>query len=178
MKSISRDAAIRAAAVLVAAAGAFYIAVWWRHDGAVPEGVEPGPAPQFSLKDYAGKEITQADFPGKSMLVYVWASWCPLCEEGLQGLAAIKKEFGDAVTVIAINRAEPRDVASRMSAAHGQATGMILLLDPDDGYYRAIGGFAMPETIFIDRDGMIRFHKRGPVGREDLRRRIEDMAHF
>ena len=36
----------------------------------------------------------------------------------------------------------------------------------------------MPETMFVDRAGMIRFHTRGPQSREELRRRTEDLLTF
>ena len=166
---------MRTAACLVATAVAFYIVVWWRNDSGTMDSAELQRAPEFSLKNYGGKEITHADILGKPVLIHVWASWCPFCREELEHLSEIKKEFGEAISIVAINRAEPLDIAAYASERKRVATGTVFLLDPDDTYYRAIGGFAMPETIFADRDGNIIFHKRGPQSREELRRLMEDL---
>lgn len=175
MRRTPRAAALWAAAALVIAAAFLYAVSALRRDIVVTEGVEPRPLPQFALTTYEGEEVTQKEFFGKPALIFVWASWCSFCVEGLADLTEIKREFGDAVAVVAINRAESPETARRFSASAGMATGIIFLLDPDDVYYRAIGGFAMPEMIFAPRAGMIRFHKRGPMEREELRRRIWDL---
>lgn len=166
-------AVIGAAVALMMSGVAFSLLRHWRKDVSVVPGMEAAVlAPQFALKDYGAGEVHQHDFLGTPALIYVWASWCPLCTEGLENLAAMKKEFGGAIAVVAINREESRDVAVRASARSHTATGTIFLLDPDDTYYRAIGGFSMPETIFVDRTGMIIFHTRGPLQKEEIRRRI------
>lgn len=51
--------------------------------------------------------------------------------------------------------------------------GVWFLLDPKDSIYPQLDGFAMPETILAGPDGVIRDHIRGPVSKQELRRRIE-----
>lgn len=36
-----------------------------------------------------------------------------------------------------------------------------------------IGGFLMPETIFVDSGGHIVFHKRGPMTLEEMRETVK-----
>lgn len=132
-------------------------------------------APEFALKDYNGQEIKLSDFRGKAVVVNSWAVWCPFCKEELKDFAAIRKEFGDKAAIIAVDRAEPRDTAKKFSDELGVSDDLIFLLDPDDTFYQSIGGFSMPETVFVDRDGLIRFHKRGSMPAEEIRRRIEDL---
>ncbi|TSD03600.1 MAG: alkyl hydroperoxide reductase [Parcubacteria group bacterium Greene0714_36] len=172
---ISQSAIARTAAGLLAIAAIFYIVAWGRSERGAIDEAPLGRAPEFVLKDYGGKEVTHTDIFGKPALIHVWASWCPFCREELENLAEIKKEFGEAITIVAINRAESRDIAASTYATLGTATGTVLLLDPDDTYYSTIGGFAMPETIFTDPDGNIVFHKRGPQTLEELRRLTEDV---
>jgi len=45
--------------------------------------------------------------------------------------------------------------------------------DPNDSFYKSIGGFAMPETLFIDGEGNIRLHKRGPMTYEEMKVAVE-----
>jgi len=39
------------------------------------------PAPEFALTDIqSGKEVKLADYKGKTVLLFFWASWCPYCK--------------------------------------------------------------------------------------------------
>lgn len=130
------------------------------------------PAPDFALRDYQGDTVRLSQFRGTPVIVNSWASWCPFCVDELPDFAAVQDEFGDRAAVIAVNRAESPDVAQRFSDQVGVTGRFILLLDPGDSFYRSIGGFSMPETIFVDAEGNIRDHKRGPMTSEEIRQRL------
>lgn len=132
-------------------------------------------APNFSLQDYTGKTVNLSDFAGKPIVINSWAAWCPFCRKELVDFEAAQKEFGDTVAFVAIDRAESRDIAKRYTDELGVTGGMILLLDPSDGFYQSIGGFSMPETIFVDADGTIVFHKRGPMDLSEIRERVQQL---
>ncbi|MBI4137691.1 MAG: TlpA family protein disulfide reductase [Candidatus Sungbacteria bacterium] len=142
-----------------------------------PEVREFQSVPQVLLRDYQAREVRLSDFSGKPMLVNAWASWCPYCRDELDDFAAIKKEFarqGKDVVILAVNRAEAPEAAQRYSDALGVSEEIVFLADPDDSFYKAIGGFSMPETVFIDAEGKIRDHRRGAMAYEEIRRRIEN----
>lgn len=130
-------------------------------------------APTFSLEDYSGKTVSSADFAGTPLVINSWAAWCPFCREELKDFAAVQEEFRGRVVFIAIDRAEPRTVAKQFTDALGVTGRLIFLLDPDDSFYRSLGGFSMPETIFVDGDGFIRHHQRGPMTAADVRERLQ-----
>lgn len=144
----------------------------------VSKNVEPKVAPDFSLKDFEGREVKLSDFRGKPVLANVWASWCPYCREELQDFVKLQEEFGDKIIIIAINRGEVFDTAKIYSDKLGVTGKIILLLDPEDSFYKSIQGFSMPETIFVDKDGFIRYHKRGQITSEEMRRRVQGMFEF
>lgn len=131
--------------------------------------------PDLVLKDYNGKPMVLTQFKGKSVIVNSWASWCPFCREELKDFAEIKKEFGDRVQIIAIDRAESLAVAKSYSDELGVSGELVFLLDPADSFYQSIGGFSMPETIFADEDGEIRIHKRGPMKASEIREKLESI---
>ncbi|MBI2640625.1 MAG: TlpA family protein disulfide reductase [Candidatus Sungbacteria bacterium] len=131
-------------------------------------------APGFALQDYNGREVKLSDFRGKAVLINVWSSWCPFCKEELLVLAEVQKEFGDKITIAAIDRTEPLEIAKKYSDQLGITDKFIFLLDPSDVFYQSIGGFSMPETIFVDKEGMIVFHKRGPMRANEVRRRVQE----
>ena len=134
------------------------------------------PAPDFSLEDYQGQKVSLADFKGKPLVINSWAAWCPFCRKELPDLAEVQKEFGDQVIFIAIDRAESLATAKKYSDELAVSGKMVFLLDPGDSFYRSIGGFSMPETIFVDSNGNIDFHKRGPMTVDEIRTRTEKIV--
>jgi len=123
----------------------------------------------LALTDYQGAAVNLADFAGKPLIVNSWAVWCPFCRKELPDFAALQRELGDRVAVISIDRQEKLAAAKGYTDELGITGDLLFLLDPSDSFYRAIGGFSMPETIFINTDGTIVFHKRGPLTLEEMR---------
>lgn len=164
-------------AILVAVGGFFIFNTDEREVMNPDSGAQTKPAdaaPKFSLQDYSGKTVSISDFAGKPLLVNSWAAWCPFCRKELVDFAAVQKEFGDKIAIVAVDRAESRDVAKRYTDELGVTEGMVFLLDPSDSFYRSIGGFSMPETIFVDSEGNIVFHKRGPMDVEEIRAKLKE----
>lgn len=129
--------------------------------------------PDFELKDYSGNTVTLSDFAGRPLVINSWAAWCPFCVDELPDFAAAQKELGDKVVIIAIDRAESLKIAKEYTDELGITDDLILLIDPRDSFYKSIGGFTMPETIFVDKDGFIRDRKRGPMELEEILEKIE-----
>lgn len=135
-------------------------------------------APNFHLQDYSGKTISLADVAGKPLIINSWAAWCPFCRKELVDFAAVQKEFGDQVVIIAIDRAETRETAKKYTDELGVTGDIIFLLDPSDNFYQSIGGFSMPETIFVNSNGDIVFHKRGPMDIQEIRARTKQLIEL
>lgn len=132
-------------------------------------------APSFALRDYDGKTARLEDFAGKPLVINSWAAWCPFCRKELVDFAAAQREFGDKVIIIAVDRSETRGIAKKYTDELGVTSGMVFLLDPSDSFYQSIGGFSMPETIFVDKDGRIVDHKRGPMDVQEMRKKIKQL---
>lgn len=115
------------------------------------------------LKDYAGTEVKLSDYRRKALIAYAWASWCPYCGAEIENLAVLKQKYGAEIEILAINRAEPLQTAKPYTDALRETSGIIFLLDPADAFFKQIGGYAMPETVFIDEKGGVTFHQRGPI---------------
>ncbi|MFZ2555689.1 MAG: TlpA disulfide reductase family protein [Minisyncoccia bacterium] len=127
------------------------------------------------LKEYDGTEVELSEFKRTLLLVHVWASWCPYCKEELQNLARLKEIHGDDISIIAVNRAESLAEAKTFTDLLQLPDSISLLLDPEDAFYKDIGGYAMPETIFINEKGEIIFHQRGPMKFSEVTERIKLM---
>lgn len=132
-------------------------------------------APNFELQDYNGNTVRLSDFANKPLIINSWAAWCPFCKKELVDFASVKKEFGDKIQIIAIDRAESLSRAKKYSDELGVTDDLIFLLDSKDSFYKSIGGFSMPETIFVNSNGDIEFHKRGPMEVEEIRDKINNL---
>lgn len=130
--------------------------------------------PDLVLERYDGQTIRLHGFFGKPMVINIWASWCPFCFKELPDLALAQTEFLNQVIIVAVNRAEATTMAKRFTDNLGISNSLLFLLDPQDIFYKAIGGFSMPETIFVDKEGFIREHRRGPVDINEIRLIIQE----
>lgn len=134
-------------------------------------------APAFSLQDYNGKTVSLSDFAGQPVIVNSWAVWCPFCLKELPDFVTVQKEFSGKITIIAIDRAESLNLAKEYTDDLKVTDDLVFLLDPNDSFYRSIGGFSMPETIFVNGDGEIEFQKRGQMSLAEMRQRINDLIN-
>ncbi len=135
-----------------------------------------GRIPDFSLLDLKGNLINTASFEGKPLIINSWASWCQFCVEELKDFSLAQQELGNQIVIIAVNRGEPFEATKAFTDKLGITDKLVFLLDEKDSFYQAIGGFSMPETIFVDSDRNIVEHKRGPMDEAEIRSKIE--AHF
>lgn len=142
-----------------------------------PQNAPPQSLPTFSLQDYTGTVVPSSSLMEKPVVFVFWTSWCARCRTELSNFSPLKKEFGDRITLVAVNRAEPLDIAKRSSDELGTPNaGIIFLLDPSDSFYRSLNGFTMPETIFMDGKGFIRAHTHGLMEPEEIKRRIQNLT--
>ncbi len=129
------------------------------------------------LSDYSGNKVHLYDYRRQVLIAYAWASWCPYCGNEIQDLAALKKTYGDSIQIVAINRGEPLAVARAYTGALSDTDGVVFLLDPKDAFFKDIGGYAMPEMVFIDSAGTVIYHQRGPIQIAAVKAEIEKLIH-
>ncbi len=117
----------------------------------------------------SGNAVNIADFQGKPLIINMWASWSPFSQGDLKALGEIKKEYGDKISVVAMNRMETKETALAYLNTIGREEGIEYLIDQDDHLFSTIEGYAMPETLFYDEIGNLVFHKRGSLTSEELK---------
>lgn len=133
----------------------------------------PSGEDQFTTLD--GQPVSLADFEGKVVVANAWATWCPFCVNELPDFGELAREFADQnVVVVAINRKEAPGQQHSFLGTIGSTEGIEFWADQSDFYYRTIGGFTMPETVFYDRNGNISFHKRGFMPLSEMRQHTEN----
>jgi len=110
--------------------------------------------PEVELEAVDGSKILLHNLIGKPLVINSWAAWCPFCVDELPDFVELQSEFGDVVAVVAINRRESVESAgSFLSGISVSTEDLMFLYDRKDSFYQKIGGFSMPETLFVDADG-------------------------
>ena len=119
---------------------------------------------QSPYTDLQGDEVSLINYFGNVLVVSSWASWCPDCSTHLPLLDELAVEYADkGVQVLAINRSEPATTAERFLRTVNATSAVVLVLDPDDKFYKSVEVYAMPETIFYDTKIAISFHSRSSI---------------
>ena len=133
------------------------------------------PSSEFSYTDLDGTIVDLSAFKGKPLIINSWATWIPFSQKELQLFNTIKEKHGDALTILAINRMENNAVIKSYLDTFAISRTILFLTDPSDHFYKAVGGYAMPETVFYDKDGLIRAHIRGVITESELTELVDTL---
>ncbi len=104
---------------------------------------------------HEGREMTLADFRGKTVLVNFWATWCAPCLKELPSLDALEDDLGGADFAVVAVAADPKgpDAAAEFLAKLKLAN-LKLYADPKLSLTIAIGGAGvLPVSVLYDAQG-------------------------
>ncbi len=129
---------------------------------------ENTPAPDFALKDLAGRSVSLADYRGKVLVLNFWATWCGPCRSEIPGfIDAYKtyKEKGLEILGVSVDTAPPAKLGDWIQKAGiNYPVAMVtpkILEDYQPGEY-------IPATIVIDKSGHIRYRHVGVLDEKPL----------
>lgn len=112
------------------------------------------PGSSFTLATVDGDELTLPDNQEGVGVYLFWASWCPYCRALMPHLQSIVDEYGNEVTVYALNFRDQRDAAGYMAE-----NGFDFVLLPDaDGVAERWGMRGTPGLVIVDGEGAVRFN--------------------
>ena len=124
-------------------------------------------APDFTLFDIDGNEVSISDFRGKKVFLNFWATWCPPCKEEMPDMQLFhKQEEENDIVVIAVNIGESKSKVKDFIDSKGYE--FITLLDSEKEIAKLYNVNAIPTTFFIGRQGEIIKSKRGGMELEDM----------
>jgi peroxiredoxin len=135
----------------------------WREARAQDPRPEVGhPAPDFTLPTLTGKTVRLSDFRGKkAVLINFWATWCAPCRLEMPTMEKAYQKYkakGLEILAVSIDAGSKSAVKNFM-----EELGLTFpaVLDPKMevlGLYRFS---AIPASILIDKQGIIRFKELG-----------------
>lgn len=124
---------------------------------AVESSVQVGSAaPDFTLKDIAGKDNALSSFRGKVVLLEFWATWCPPCKASIPELLELQNKYHEkGFTVIGVSLDTGSDAAAHV-AQFCSANGITYpVLIADDNVSAAYQVMSIPTGFLISRDGTV-----------------------
>lgn len=133
---------------------------------------KPAPAFELPLLQQADKSFSQKDMLGTVWVMNVWASWCPPClvehpvvsEFARSGLAP----------VVGLNYKDAREDALPWLKRNGDPF-KLTAYDAAGRIAIDYGVYGVPETYVIDRKGIIRYKRVGPLTPEILDKKIRPL---
>ena len=140
----------------------------------VPSPLIGKPAPAFDLPLLAApdKTFSQKEMLGKVWVLNVWASWCAPCLVEHPQIARLAAS--GAAPVVGLNYKDARDDALPWLARNGNPF-FVTVYDSAGRIAIDYGVYGVPETYVIDRKGVIRYKRIGPVTPEILKETIEPL---
>jgi cytochrome c biogenesis protein CcmG/thiol:disulfide interchange protein DsbE len=132
------------------------------------------PAPEFTLPDLGGGEVSLAALRGRAVVIDFWATWCAPCERQVPVLNAFHDKYGDRIPVLGIAvDAGGAETVGPFVAQHGLRY-RVLLGDPGLAQdYEALG---FPTLFVVRPDGTIHSAHAGVVTPEALEAAVAEWA--
>jgi peroxiredoxin len=115
-------------------------------------------APDFTLKSLQGTNLRLDEFKGQVVLINFWATWCGPCRQELPLLDRIHRRYQDAgfaVLGINVEGADKQDEAQAMISKAGVT--FPVLVDEGQQISELYALEAMPTSVVVDRDGVVRY---------------------
>ncbi|TAM61280.1 redoxin domain-containing protein, partial [bacterium] len=113
------------------------------------------PAPDFTLTTLDGKRVQLADFRGKTLVLNVWATWCPPCRLETPDLIASYRALRDGnVAFLGVDDTEQAPIVRAFIAAKGVP--YPIAIDRDRHFSEAYDIRSFPTTYVIDPQGIVR----------------------
>jgi thiol-disulfide isomerase/thioredoxin len=124
------------------------------------------PAPLFLLDTLDGKTLSHSDISGRRTYINVFATWCPPCQSEIPRLVQAARQH-PSVRFIFVDEQESPSAVKRFVRRFG-IRGDIAI---DQGQFAATyGALPIPESILIDKSGVVRMLYRGPIPQQLLQK--------
>lgn len=115
---------------------------------------KPSPAPEFELKDPAGKQLSLRDLRGKVVFLNFWATWCPPCIEEMPAMEKLHRDLEkDGLVILAINFQEGPERVKEFFTKHNLT--FTALLDRDGKVSELYQAWGLPVSVVINKRGEI-----------------------
>jgi len=139
-----------------------------------PQSTPDVTAPPQSVGVFSMDKLGQ--YRGKIVLLNFWAIWCKWCRQEMPDLEAVYRQYRDqGVVVLAVNVTE--DEAAIIDYARQLGLTFPMVRDTNQLASKAYKVQAFPTTVFIDRQGKVRYTQIGAMKKSFMEQQIEALLH-
>jgi DsbE subfamily thiol:disulfide oxidoreductase len=128
--------------------------------------------PEFALSGLDGKKVTIGK-ENKVAVLNFWATWCPPCRAEFPELVSFSQKNNTKIQFYSINLQENKEKV--LSFFKQENYSLPVLLDEDGKVAKMFRVTAIPTTLIIDAQGIIRYRKSGGVTSEELENIIKKL---
>jgi thiol-disulfide isomerase/thioredoxin len=129
------------------------------------------PAPEFSLEDLEGNQVSLASLKGKTFVLDFWATWCGPCIGSFPGMKRVVEKYRDdsAVEFLFVNTWQREENKKKIAQDFITKNGypFHVLMDAEDKVVEAFEVRGIPTKFIVDKNGNIRFTKIGYGGKDE-----------
>lgn len=116
-------------------------------------------APDFTLEDLTGKNISLSQYKGSVVVLDFWATWCPPCRMSIPELVELQENYRDKGLVVLGISVDSADTENSYISAFSEKFKINYpVLRVDEKTTRRYFGnsdFSIPTMFIIDREGMV-----------------------
>ena len=117
----------------------------------LPEGKT---APDFTLENLNGKEVSLSDYRGRLVFLNFWATWCPPCRSEMPSMEKLYQKFRDEdFVILAVDLRESQNTVKDF--ARDYKLNFSILLDSTGKIGDTYGVRAIPTTYLINPQGKL-----------------------
>ena len=117
-------------------------------------------APDFTLKTLGGPNLRLEEYRGQVVLINFWASWCGPCRQEMPILDRLHQRYEDTgFAVLGVN--VEGEAAPAQKIVDKTNVTFPVLIDEGQAVSELYELEAMPSTVVVDRDGVVRYVHRG-----------------
>lgn len=129
------------------------------------------PAPELTLFDLEGNEVSLSDFVGQVVLVNNWATWCPPCRQEMPEFKTYYEKYADqGFQIVAVEAGQPE--ADVRAFVEEQGLEFVVLLDPGNQSLITFQNSSLPNSWIIDRRGRLRLAWLGAINLPTLEKYV------
>ncbi|MEM7051732.1 MAG: TlpA disulfide reductase family protein [Acidobacteriota bacterium] len=138
--------------------------------GGAGSGVEVGrPLPAFSLPSLEGTPLGSTELVGQPTVLTFWATWCQPCLKEIPLLRELDADPRLRLISVALDEGGAEVV--RPFVAERSIDYPVLIGDQET--FTRLGGLAIPHTLLIDSEGIVRDVVRGQIVGHDIAARLD-----
>lgn len=130
-------------------------------------GYQQGEAPAFSATSIEGKSFNLSDYRGQPVLIYFWATWCPVCKMVRGTVEGLSEDY--PLITVASWSDDAAEVENYFDNLQLRQTTINDSRATLAGLYGVTG---VPSFFILDAKGNIRFVERGYTSSLGLRLRM------